>query len=218
MDLRRRRVRARSRWRRVINITLASSRIVVKLSAEYADRMMAQHVGRSRLAPATILLLLISACVNQLANVDASASATTVGHLDYVHGDLIADDDDDALSRVQSSIKSARMTTAPAALSALHVDKLFVEFLGTGLDHDLTLRWSSTSHDCPNDPNADLDVVWTSPSGDRAIYEFHTEFPRDAEITDIYFCRRNNGTDTFADAKWNSLGDHVSIKFPIRSK
>jgi hypothetical protein len=189
--------------------------------------MMAQYVGRSRFAPARILLLLVSACVIQLANVDASTTTTTTTitttDLYFVnHGNATAGDD--VSSHVQFSVKSARVTTAaavalPALSLSVHPDKhqLLAEFSGTGLDRDLALRWSPSSRECSNDPNNNLDVVWTSPSGDYAVYKFHSGFPKDTKIAVLYFCRRN-GTDEDAHARWNSLGDHVSIKFPIQSK
>jgi len=186
--------------------------------------MMAQYVGRSRFAPARILLLLVSACVIQLANVDASTTTTTTittADLNFAnHGNATAGDD--VPSHVQFSVKSARVTTAAAvALPALplsvHLDRhhLLAEFSGTGLDRDLALRWSPSSRECSNDPNNNLDVVWTSPSGDYAVYKFRSEFPNDTKIATLYFCRRN---DTDAHARWSSLGDRVSIKFPIQSK
>lgn len=197
--------------------------------------MMAQHVGRSRLVPATILILLVPACVVQLADVDArtttttTVTATATKDLEVVRH-AAATAADGSSSRVQFTVKSARVTTAAAAAAAAAVvassalplgakpDKrhLHVELLGTGLDRDLALRWSPSSHECPDNPDANLDAVWTSPSGDRAIYEFRTEFPDDAGITTVYFCRRSY---TDADTPgWSGLGDHVSIKFPVRLK
>jgi len=188
--------------------------------------MMAQYVGRLRFAPARILLLLVSVCVIQLVNVNASTTTTTTTttDLNFVnHGNAAAGDD--VSSHVQFSVKSARLTTAaavalPALSLSVHLDRhqLLAEFSGTGLDRDLSLRWSPSSRECSDDPNNNLDVLWTSPSGDYAVYKFHSRgFPENARITALYFCRRN-GTDEDAHARWNSLGDHVSIKFPMQSK
>ncbi|RLU26364.1 hypothetical protein DMN91_000158 [Ooceraea biroi] len=201
--------------------------------------MMAQHVGRSRLAPATILLLLVPACVVQLANVVASTATTATAStsttdLDVArHGggaaatgandDDNGSDDDDGIdvgasSRVQFSVKSA----VPLCTYSLDERQPLVKFLGAGLNRDLALRWSPSSRDCPDDPDTNLDVVWMSPRGDYAIYHlryFHKKFPKDKKITAVYFCRRNDGTDHgLADARWSGLGDHVSIPVPVSTK
>lgn len=183
----------------------------MKLSAEYSDRMMAQHVGRSRFTPATVLLLLVPACVAQLANANAT---TTIDGVRY----------DDTSSRVvvQPTVKSAPVIRTAVALSHGAADdrRPLVEFLGTGLGRDLTLRWSSSRHDCPMTYSDDtlLDAVWTSPTRDRAIYEFRTSITEDPTIAVVYFCLRNGSDDDDGGdgRRWRNLGDRVSIEFPVR--
>ncbi|KMQ85194.1 metal transporter cnnm2 [Lasius niger] len=192
----------------------------MKLSAEYSDRMMAQHVGRSRFTPATVLLLLVPACVAQLANANAtttSSSTTTTTTIDGVRYD-------DTSSRVvvQPTVKSAPVIRTAVALSHGAADdrRPLVEFLGTGLGRDLALRWSPSRHDCPMTYSDDthLDAVWTSPTRDRAIYEFRTSITEDPTIAVVYFCLRNGSDDDDGGdgRRWSNLGDRVSIEFPVR--
>lgn len=182
----------------------------MKLSAEYSDRMMAQHVVRSRFAPATILLLLVPACVAQLANVNAAPTltSTTTTTINGV---------------VQPEVNSAPVIRTAIALSALPFGatddrRPLVEFLGTGLDRDLALRWSLSWDDCPTySDDTLLDAVRTSSTRDRAIYEFRT-IPVNAKSgAVVYFCLRNgNDDDGEAGKRWDNLGDRVSIKIPVR--
>lgn len=177
--------------------------------------MMAQYVGRSRFAPATILLLFVSAYVAQPANAGASMSTSSTT---TVTGAVTADDavrHDDVLPRV---VQLAVNSVAVIALSALPLganvgdDRRapLVEFLGTGLDRELlTLRWSPSNRDCPQEAVNTLDAVWTSSANDRAIYRFRTV--PDAKVTAVYFCLRND-----SDEKWSNLGDRISIKHLIR--
>lgn len=168
----------------------------MKLSAEYSDRMMAQHVVRSRFAPATILLLLVPACVVQLAK--ANAASTSV-------------------NGVRPSVKSVPVIRTVVPLSALLFGaadnrRPLVEFLGTGLGLDLALRWSSSRYDCPMySDDTLLDAVWSSSTRDRAIYEFRT-IPVNAKI--VYFCLRNDSDDGDG-RRWSNLGDRISLKIPV---
>jgi len=183
----------------------------MKLSAEHSDRMMAQHVVRSRFAPATILLLLVPACVVQLANVNAAPTltSTSTSTIDGV---------------VQPEVKSAPVIRSAIALSALPFGaaddrRPLVEFLGAGLGRELALRWSPSSDDCPTySDDALLDAVWTSSARDRAIYEFRAipVNPKSVGAV-VYFCLRNASDDDGGDGRrWGNLGDRVSIKIPVR--
>lgn len=209
------RAHARSR-RRVINIYTQHAEVKsepsrMKLSAEHSDRMMAQHVVRSRFAPATILLLLVPACVVQLANVNAAPTltSTSTSTIDGV---------------VQPEVKSAPVIRSAIALSTLPFGaaddrRPLVEFLGAGLGRELALRWSPSSDDCPTySDDALLDAVWTSSARDRAIYEFRAipVNPKSVGAV-VYFCLRNASDDGGGDGRrWGNLGDRVSIKIPVR--
>ncbi|XP_029669173.1 metal transporter CNNM4 isoform X2 [Formica exsecta] len=177
----------------------------MKLSAEYSDRMMAQHVDRSRFAPATILLLLVPACVVQLAKANAASTLAST-----VNG-------------VRPAVKSAPVIRTAVPLSTLPFgadddrrSSILVEFLGTGLGRDLPLRWSTSRNDCPMySDDTLLDAVWSSSTRDRAIYEFRT-IPVDPKITVVYFCLRNGSDDDDVGRRWSNLGDRISIKIPVR--
>ncbi|XP_050462670.1 unextended protein isoform X2 [Cataglyphis hispanica] len=172
----------------------------MKLSAEYSDRMMAQHVVCSRFTPATILLLLVSACVVQLAKANAASTLTST-----------------SANGVRSSVKSVPVIRTVIPLSALLFGaadnrRPLVEFLGTDLGLDLALRWSLSRYDCPMySDDTLLDAVWSSSTRDRAIYEFRT-IPVNAKI--VYFCLRYDSDD--GDGKrWSNLGDRTSLKIPV---
>ncbi|KAL6423177.1 hypothetical protein ACFW04_010093 [Cataglyphis niger] len=161
--------------------------------------MMAQHVVRSCFTPATILLLLVPACVVQLAKANAASTLT----LTLANG-------------VRSSVKLVPVIRTVVPLSALLFGaadnrRPLVEFLGTGLGLDLALRWSSSRYDCPMySDDTLLDAVWSSSTRDRAIYEFRT-IPVNAKI--VYFCLRYDSDD--GDGKrWSNLGDRISLKIP----
>ncbi|XP_011258942.2 metal transporter CNNM4 [Camponotus floridanus] len=179
----------------------------MKLSAEHSDRMMAQHVARSRFAPATILLLLVPACIAQLANVNAAPTSTSTS----------------TTTLDQPEVKSAPVIRSAIALSVLPFGaaddrRPLVEFLGAGLGRELVLRWSSSSNDCPtSSDDALLDAVWTSSARDRAIYEFRTIPVNANSVGVVYFCLRNASDDDGGDGRrWSNLGDRVSIKIPVR--
>ncbi|KYQ49943.1 Metal transporter CNNM2 [Trachymyrmex zeteki] len=176
---------------------------------------MAQYVGRSRFAPATILLLFVPVYVVQLANAGVSTSIPlTTTTTDVV---IVADAvrHDDVLPRVVqlkvNSVAIVSQLALPFGANRSTDDRLVphVEFLGTGLDRDLALRWSLSNRDCPRDAGNNLDAVWTSSAGTRAIYKFRTV--PDAKITTVYFCLRDGG-----DEKWNNLGNHISVKYFAR--
>ncbi|XP_072767683.1 unextended protein [Anoplolepis gracilipes] len=185
----------------------------MKLSAEYSDRMMAQHVGPSRFAPATILLLLVSACVvcvcSQLATVDAMSTpmstSTATMSLDGV---------------VVPAVKSASVirTTVPwSILPSFHGDRnpLVVEFRGTGLGRDLALRWTLSRNDCPASYSNDTLMNAMLLARDYAIYAFRKSPVQSSNSAVIYFCLRN-ATDGDVDGwRWSNLGDRVSIKIPV---
>lgn len=178
---------------------------------------MAQYVGRSRFAPTVILLLLVSAYVVRLAN--AAGVSTSTPSTAMPTGTMTVDDivrHGDVLPRVvQLAVNSAAVVALSALpLGANPADSRrvpLVEFLGAGLDRNLTLRWSSSNRDCSRDAGNTLDAAWTSSAGDRAIYRFRTV--PDAKIIAVYFCMRND-----SDEKWSNLGDRVSIKYLVRSE
>ncbi|KYM96089.1 PREDICTED: metal transporter CNNM4 [Cyphomyrmex costatus] len=176
---------------------------------------MAQYVGCSRFAPATILLLFVPAYVVQLANAGASTSIplTTTATNVVIVADAVRHDGVALPRVVQPTVNSAAVvsrSSLPFGTNSADDRQLpHVEFLGTGLDRDLALRWSLSSRDCPRDTADTLDAVWTSSAGDRAIYRFRTV--PDAKITAVYFCLRDGG-----DEKWSNLGNHVFIKYPVR--
>ncbi|KAG5328015.1 CNNM2 protein, partial [Acromyrmex charruanus] len=173
--------------------------------------MMAQYVGCSRFAPATILLLFVPIYVVQLVNAGVTTSIPlTTAATDVV---IVADAvrHDDVLPRVvQLTVNSVTIISQLAlpfgANSADDRQVPHVEFLGTGFDRDLALRWSLSSRDCPHNADNTLDSVWTSSTGTRAIYRFRTV--PDAKIAVVYFCLRDG-----SDEKWNNLGNRISIKY-----
>ncbi|KYN32677.1 Metal transporter CNNM2 [Trachymyrmex septentrionalis] len=171
---------------------------------------MAQYVGRSRFAPATILLLFVPVYVVQLANAGLPTSIPLTTTTDVV---IVANAvrHDDVLPRVvQPTVNSVTIISQLAlpfgANSADDRQVPHVEFLGTGLDRDLAIRWSLSNRDCPYNTDNTLDAVWTSSTGTRAIYRFRTV--PDAKITAVYFCLRDD-----SDEKWNNLGNRISIKY-----
>ncbi|KAG5331368.1 CNNM2 protein, partial [Acromyrmex heyeri] len=173
--------------------------------------MMAQYVGRSRFAPATILLLFVPVYVVQLVNagVPTSIPLTTAATDVVIVADAVRHDD--VLPRVvQLTVNSVTIISQLAlpfgANSADDRQVPHVEFLGTGFDRDLALRWSLSSRDCPHNADNTLDTVWTSSTGTRAIYRFRTV--PDAKIAVVYFCLRDG-----SDEKWNNLGNRISIKY-----
>ncbi|KYN17809.1 Metal transporter CNNM2 [Trachymyrmex cornetzi] len=175
---------------------------------------MAQYVGCSRFAPATILLLFVPVYVVQLANAGVPTPiplTTTATDVVTVDADYDAVRHDDVLPRVvQLTVNSVAIISQLAlpfgANSADDRQVPHVEFLGTGLDRDLALRWSLSSRDCPHDADNALDAVWTSSTGTRAIYRFRTV--PDAKITAVYFCLRDGSGE-----KWNNLGNRISVKY-----
>lgn len=184
--------------------------------------MMAQHVGRPFTAQPAILLLLVHALVAQLANNGNNASATSSKVAETVVHDSGTDHRHDDTSfttlNTQTTVSSARVITVSELLASsvpvsASTDLLFIEFRGTGLSHpDVALRWSPWPRsECPHHPNNTLDVVWTSRAANRGIYQFHTK--PDPSVAVVYFCLRNGTAET-----WRSLGEHVSIEFPVQSE
>lgn len=175
--------------------------------------MMAQYVGRPRFAPATILSLLVLVHVTQLANAGASTLGPATTKTAATEAVTVVVDDDDVSPRVlQPAVNPAAIGFAVLSHGANPGDDRrapFVEFLGAGLDHELALRWSSSSRDCPRDAGNALDAVSASSTGDRAIYGFRTA--PDAKVTVVYFCLKNG-----SDEKWSNLGDRVSVRYLAR--
>ncbi|XP_012532156.1 metal transporter CNNM4 [Monomorium pharaonis] len=187
--------------------------------------MMAQYVGRTQIAPATVLLLLGLVHVGQLANAGASTlglslstTTTTTTRTTAVTGAVtVVVDDGGVPSHVvvqQSATANPTAVGEFAVLSALphsaNPRAPLVEFLGAGLDRNLALRWSPSSRDCPRDADNTLDAVSASSTGDRAVYGFRT-VPDAARVAVVYFCLRND-----SDEEWRNLGDRVSIKYLVQ--
>ncbi|XP_020286791.1 metal transporter CNNM4 [Pseudomyrmex gracilis] len=171
--------------------------------------MMAQHVGRLQFTPATIRILFVSALVAQLANVYAFVTVLDDGIVQ--HGNH----DDASLHAVRYVVKSAHVITASAApIASLSVpsnnflNDPLIEFLGVEFDHDLAVRWSSSSHDCPLNSNYTLDVIWISSTRDRVVFKFRT-IP-DVNVITVYFCLK----DDEDDKRWSNLGNIISVEFP----
>lgn len=93
-----------------------------------------------------------------------------------------------------------------------HLDKLppdrsdyLIEVFGTGLESNVSLRWSNDGSEC--EARNVLENVWISMSGDRAIYTF----PKlsDFNVNTIYFCLRNG-------KRWTNLGSNFTVNIPPR--
>lgn len=177
---------------------------------------MAQYVGRPRFAPTVILLLFVPAYVARPANAagastSAPPTAAAVTGTTTTVNDTVRHGDVPPPRVVQLAVNSAAvvaLSALPLGANPADTRRLpLVELSGAGLDRDLALRWSSSSHDCPRDAANALDVVWTSSAGDRAIYRFRTA----PKVTAAYFCLRSD-----SDEKWSNLGDRVSVKNPAR--
>ncbi|KAK2575789.1 hypothetical protein KPH14_007174 [Odynerus spinipes] len=80
-----------------------------------------------------------------------------------------------------------------------------LELFGTGLESNVSLRWSNDGSEC--DARNVLENVWISMSGDRAIYTF-TELP-DIKVNTVYFCLRNG-------ERWINLGSNFTVNVPPR--
>lgn len=85
-----------------------------------------------------------------------------------------------------------------------------VEILGSGLENNVSLRWSPTHDDCS--PNNELNTIWIAPNGSRAIYQF-VHAPN-FKVTTIYFCLRV--VSRFGET-WTNLGSNYTITPPVRS-
>ncbi|EFN86431.1 Metal transporter CNNM2 [Harpegnathos saltator] len=182
---------------------------------------MAQHVGRLFTAQPAILLLLVHALVAQLTNNASTATSSEVAKV-VARGDNGHVDTSFATLDARFAVSSARVITAPELLalsmpvnitSANDHHHLFVEFLGTAFNRpNFTLRWSLHPRgECPRLPDNTLDLVWTSHATNRGIYQFRNK--PEPNVALIYFCLRDNEHET-----WTSLGEHISIKFPVRSE
>lgn len=86
------------------------------------------------------------------------------------------------------------------------ISEYLIELCGTGLESNLSLRWSNDDSDCERDVNV-LKNVWISMSGDSAIYTF-MKLP-DTKENRIYFCLKYT-------ERWTNLGNHFTINLPSR--
>lgn len=152
--------------------------------------MMAQHVIYSS-TPAALLLLVFT--ISNLVNGNAFTEVKVSDNL-----------------KVKSV--NALITKQSHARENLSVGPGFlVEILGTGLESNVSLRWSSTPDDC--DPNNKLDAILIARNGSRAIYKF-IRIPN-FKVTTIYFCLRT--VSRFGET-WTNLGSNLSIKHPVQSE
>nr|XP_012146877.1 PREDICTED: metal transporter CNNM4 isoform X2 [Megachile rotundata] len=152
--------------------------------------MMAQHVIHSS-TPATLLLLVFT-----ISNLVTSNAFTDVQVFDNLKVKSV-----NALITKQSHAREY-LSGAPG---------FFVEILGTGLERNVSLRWSATLDNC--DPNNKLNAIWIDHNGNRAIYKF-IKIPN-FKVTTIYFCLRT--VSRFGET-WTNLGSNLTIQRPIHSE
>ncbi|XP_076759804.1 metal transporter uex isoform X2 [Xylocopa sonorina] len=152
--------------------------------------MMAQHVVRSS-TPAALLLLVFMIC-----NPVNSNSIRKVAISDNINIKSV-----DVLTRKESNTREY-VPVSPGFL---------LEVLGTGLENNVSLRWSPTFDSC--DLENKLSTIWISPNGNRAIYKF-VEVPN-FKVTRIYFCLK---IVTRFGETWTNLGSNFTIKSPIPSE
>lgn len=150
-------------------------------------RMMAQHVVRSSTPAALLLLIFVT---SNLANVNAFTKLKISNNLSVKSVDVFI--------KKQSYIRENVSTTSG----------FLIEVLGTGLENNVSLRWSHTFDNC--DSENKLSAVWISPNGSRAIYKF-VKVPN-FKVTTIYFCLKVVGEI------WTNLGSNFTIRFPIQSE
>ncbi|XP_076241253.1 metal transporter uex [Calliopsis andreniformis] len=153
--------------------------------------MMAQHVDRSGI-PAALLLLVF-----------------TIFNLVYGNpfaGVTVSDNPNVKSVKILTAKQlHARGNLSPAGKSFL------LEVLGTGLTSNVSLSWSLTSSNC--EPENKLNAIWIEPGGDRAIYEF-VHVPN-FKVTKIYFCLRV--ISRFSET-WTNLGRNFTISPPLRTE
>ncbi|XP_026301243.1 metal transporter CNNM4 isoform X2 [Apis mellifera] len=150
-------------------------------------RMMAQHVVRSSTPAALLLLIFVT---SNLVNVNAFTKLKISNNLSVKSVDVFI--------KKQSYIRENVSTTSG----------FLIEVLGTGLENNVSLRWSHTFDNC--DSENKLSAVWISPNGSRAIYKF-VKVPN-FKVTTIYFCLKVVGEI------WTNLGSNFTIRFPIQSE
>ncbi|XP_034193575.1 metal transporter uex isoform X2 [Osmia lignaria lignaria] len=150
--------------------------------------MMAQHVIYSS-TPAALLLLVFT--ISNLVNGNAFTEVKV--------SDSLKVKSVNALITKQSHAREY-LSAGPGFL---------VEILGTGLESNVSLRWSSTPDDC--DPNNRLDAILIAHNGSRAIYKF-IRIPN-FKVTTIYFCLRT--ISRFGET-WTNLGSNLTIKRPVQ--
>ncbi|CAK9794691.1 Unextended protein [Anthophora plagiata] len=152
--------------------------------------MMAQHVVCLSIPAAFLLLVFIQ---SNFINGDAFKKVKVTDNLNVKSVDVL--------------ITKQSHTRENASVSS----SFLIEVLGTGLENNVSLRWSPTFDNC--DPKNQLSAIWIAPDGGRAIYKF-VEVPN-FKVTTIYFCLRI--VSRFGET-WTNLGSSFTIRTPIPSK
>ncbi|XP_043524362.1 unextended protein [Frieseomelitta varia] len=153
-------------------------------------RMMAQHVVCSS-TPAALLLLIF--VISNLVSVNTFTKVKVSDNLNVKSVNVFIKKDSVAEENVSSSFG------------------FLIEVFGTGLENNISLRWSRTLDNCESKNK--LSAIWISPNGSRAIYKFD-KVPN-FKVTTIYFCLKI--VSTFGEI-WTNLGSNFTIRSPIQSK
>ncbi|CAD1468894.1 unnamed protein product [Heterotrigona itama] len=153
-------------------------------------RMMAQHVVCSSTPTALLLLVFVT---SNLVSVNTFTKVKVSDNLNVKSVNVLIKKDPVAGENVSSS------------------SGFLIEVLGTGLENNVSLRWSRTFDNC--DSKNKLSAIWISPNGSRAIYKFD-KVPN-FKVTTIYFCLKI--VSIFGEI-WTNLGSNFTIRSPIQSK
>ncbi|KAK1125651.1 hypothetical protein K0M31_005209 [Melipona bicolor] len=153
-------------------------------------RMMAQHVVCSSTPAALLLLVFVT---SNLVSVNTFTKVKVSDNLNVKSVNVFIKKDSVAGENVSSS------------------SGFLIEVLGTGLENNISLRWSRTLDNCESQNK--LSAIWISPNGSRAIYKFD-KVPN-FKVTTIYFCLKI--VSTFGEI-WTNLGSNFTIRSPIQSK
>lgn len=153
-------------------------------------RMMAQHVICSSTPAAFLLLVFVT---SNLVSVNTFTKVKVSDNLNVKSVNVFIKKDSVAGENVSSS------------------SGFLIEVFGTGLENNVSLRWSRTLDNCESKNK--LSAIWISPNGSRAIYKFD-KVPN-FKVTTIYFCLKI--VSTFGEI-WTNLGSNFTIRSPIQSK
>ncbi|KAK9301214.1 hypothetical protein QLX08_006306 [Tetragonisca angustula] len=153
-------------------------------------RMMAQHVVCSSTPAALLLLVFVT---SNLVSVNTFTKVKVSDNLNVKSVNVFIKKDSVAGENVSSS------------------SGFLIEVFGTGLENNVSLRWSRTLDNCESKNK--LSAIWISPNGSRAIYKFD-KVPN-FKVTTIYFCLKI--VSTFGEI-WTNLGSNFTIRSPIQSK